>query len=449
MNTWKKSCHALSLLVLAATLIFFSGCEVNVGKPTASASPATPSINSPAPANSPEQMQTPTSASASKLPQIDCSTARIPITEAIYELFTDTYGHTGPEPLCSKTHGAWLNLADGKADILFLVAPTEDELSYFAERDVDIEMKVYGYDGLVFIGNESNPVQNLTTRQIRDIYSGKIDNWMHVGGENADIAVYIRNKESGSQRLFESLVWDGYDMPNFSSMNFSEDEINPAVTQRETVMYEMGEITESVLLNQYSIGFNIMSYIDNAFKNSTLKLFSVNGYMPTTENFVSGGYPYLTTSYVAIRADEAAGSPARKLYDWVGSEESRALISKNSTLTVAFSDSIVIKAGMALPSQAGGGETQDDLSDMILSLNRKTIRQEDLLPYTLEELGYLRNGIFALSGKIFATEKYIQFFNAQSWYQGTVSSDSEVAGRFNDYQKENLEIILAYEKKLQ
>ena len=102
------------------------------------------------------------------LPQIDNSTARIPITDAIYALFTGR-GYTGPAPICSKTHGAWLNLASGEADIIFLIAPAEDEIQACADAGVDIEMKIYGYDGLVFMGNASNPVESLTGAQIRAI----------------------------------------------------------------------------------------------------------------------------------------------------------------------------------------------------------------------------------------------------------------------------------------
>ena len=387
------------------------------------------------------------------LPQMDCSTARIPITDAIYALFTDTYGYEGPAPLASKTHGAWLNLADGAADILFLVAPTADELSYFAQKRVDIEMKVYGYDGLVFIGNEANPVQNLTPEQIRDIYSGKIDNWQAVGGENADIIVYIRNPESGSQRLFESLVWNGYNMPNFSTMGFRDGEIDATVTQRSEQVKtydDMGTITENVLLNQYAIGFNIMSYIDTTFGDSALKLFSIGGYAPTTENFASGKYPFLTTSYVAIRAGEPANGPARQLYDWVGTPESAALIGENSTLTVTFSDSIVIRAGESLPAPAKPTPpAKEALGDFILKLNRQYITREDLLPYTLDELGYLRNGIYALSGGSFKTHKYAEYFSAQSWYYATSATSGETAELFNAYQKKNLALILAYERELQ
>lgn len=432
-----RRCHTVFAILLSLLLLLLSSCSGGASLPSADQTTA-PSVP-------PSATQPPATQVRPELPQIDSSTARKPITAAIYQLFTDTYGYTGPEPLASKTHEAWLNLADGKADILFLVAPTEDELSYLAERGVDIEMKVYGYDGLVFMGNDSNPVNNLTSNQIRAIYRGSIKNWADVDGEDADIVVYIRNPESGSQRLFESLVWNGHDMPDFSAMHFKEGEIDPTVTQREAIYNvdeDMGTVTRKVLLNQYSIGFNIMSYIDSEFGSSTLKLFSVDGYAPTTENFAAGKYPFLTTSYVVIRADAPQDSPARRLYDWIGSEESYELLSKNSTLAVAFSDSVVIKGQKSDPAENAA------LADMIRKLNQQTIQRQELLQFTLEEIEYLRNGVYALSGKKFKTEKYTQYFRAQSWYEAISASDAEISKKFNAFQKGNLDILLAYEKEL-
>ena len=335
------------------------------------------------------------------LPQIDNSTARIPITDAIYAYFTER-GAQGPAPMCSKTHGAWLNLADGQADIIFLIAPTADEMQYFADAGVDIEMKVYGYDGLVFMGNASNPAQNLSSAEIRSIYRGDITDWYGVedcpvGGE---IVAYIRNPESGSQRMFENLVWTSYEMPDFQSMGFQEGEVVGATPYKMEEIDDMSDITLNVMENRYSIGYNIMSYVSNVFlgdevekpkvvttgsvnlrgysgleydvlasvpagteleyagrtrfderdvawyqvsyedwnmwvssrysrleqDNAALKLFDVDGYAPTTENFQNGNYPFVTTSYVAIRVDEPADSPARQLFDWIGSDVSRELI---------------------------------------------------------------------------------------------------------------------------
>ena len=60
-------------------------------------------------------------------PVMDSSTARKPLVQNIYRFFCLDTGYGGAEPLCSTTHGAWLNIADRKADIALLAAPTEEE----------------------------------------------------------------------------------------------------------------------------------------------------------------------------------------------------------------------------------------------------------------------------------------------------------------------------------
>jgi hypothetical protein len=188
-----------------------------------------------------------------------------------------------------------------------------------------------------------------------------------------------------------------------------------------------------------------MSYIENEFRyySNKPKLFAVNGYLPTTENFASGKYPFLTTSYVVIRADEPDYSPARKLYDWIGSEESRLLITENSTLTVEFSESVYVRFGSSNPIHNAA------MSNLIFLLNKQIIPRDELFQFTLEEIGYFRNGVYALSGKIFITEKYIQYFTAQNWYEGIFRSDNDVQMRFNDTQRVNLITIMSYEEELQ
>jgi hypothetical protein len=294
-------------------------------------------------------------------------------------------------------------------------------------------MKIYGYDGLVFIGNERNPVESLTANQIRSIYNKEIINWQDVGGNDTYINAFIRNPESGSQRLLENLVWKNYNMPDFFD-NFSYD--------LEMISGGMGEVTHVVLEDIDAIGFNIMSYIENEFPYDKPKLFAVNGYPPTTENFTSGKYPFLTTSYVVIRADIPNYSTIRKLYDWIGSEESRLLITQNSTLTVEFSESVCIRFGSSNPLENVA------MSNLIFRLNKQIIQRNELLQFTPEEIEYIRNGIYALSGKIFITEKYIQYYTAQNWYEGIIGSDDDVRMRFNDIQKKNLITILSYEEEL-
>jgi phosphate transport system substrate-binding protein len=264
-------------------------------------------------------------------PLLDSSTARIPITAALYDLFVRQYGVPGPEPICSKTHQAWLNLADGSVDLILCIAPTAEEQAYLNEKGVDVAMRLYGCDGLVFLGNTDNPVKNLTQDQVKGIYRGEIVNWNQLGGPDQKINAYYRDDQSGSQRFFETLVWKNEDIPDFASLGL-------------ILSDEMSDITYSVISDPYAIGFNIMSYVDMEFSDPKLMLFAIDGFEPCTETLADARYAYITQAYVIINADEPAGSPARWLFDWFGCDISRELIANNSSLSVIFGDPVILKA---------------------------------------------------------------------------------------------------------
>jgi phosphate transport system substrate-binding protein len=263
-------------------------------------------------------------------PLIDSSTARIPITEALYSFFVEDHGLAGPKPICSKTHQAWLNLADGTVDLILCIEPTEEEREYLYEKGVDVEMRLYGCDALVFLGNSENPVKDLTKEQIKAIYRGEITNWSELGGPDEEIIAYYRDDQSGSQRFFEDLVWEGEELPDLSSPNMHE-------------LDGMDEITDTVIEEPYAVGFNIMSYINFEYSDQRLMIFSIDGVEPSTETLADSTYAYITQAYVIINADEPEDSSARWLFNWFGSGNSRDIIAANSSLFVIFSDPILLK----------------------------------------------------------------------------------------------------------
>ena len=269
-------------------------------------------------------------------PLFDSSTARIPITDALYALFASEYKLAGPKPICSKTHQAWLNLADGTVDIILCIAPTDEEKEYLFEKRVDVEMRLYGCDGLVFLGNSENPVKNLTQDQIKGVYRGEITNWRELGGPDEKIVAYYREDQSGSQRFFETLVWKGEKLPDFSSLNLYQSDA-------------MSDITEMVIGDPYAIGFNIMSYVDLEYSDPRLMLFSVDGVAPSTATLADASYAYITQAYVIINADEPEDSAARWMFNWFGSDISQEIIKANSSLSVIFSDPILLKTSEKAP----------------------------------------------------------------------------------------------------
>ncbi len=61
---------------------------------------------------------------------------------------------------------------------------------------------VIARDAIAVIVNLENPVDHLTLQQISDIYSGAIDNWQDVGGEDRPIVRLSRETNSGTHVYF-------------------------------------------------------------------------------------------------------------------------------------------------------------------------------------------------------------------------------------------------------
>jgi len=268
-------------------------------------------------------------------PQLDSSTARKDMVASIYNDFVINGIMTGKVPLCSKTHEAICNLIDGKVDVVFALLPTEEEQKYMQEKKVDLKARCYAYDALLILGNSQNAVQNLSSNQLRDIYRKKITNWKEVGGIDAKISVYVRDSQSGSQRMFKSLIWeDQKDIPDFEDGSYTDMEID-----------EMGEIINMVEQDANAIGFSFMTFVDGEFGASPyLKSFAIDGINPTSANIANKSYPFITTAWVLMRADEPSDSPAQWFFDWFVGENAQKYITNHTSSIPANCDPIMILA---------------------------------------------------------------------------------------------------------
>lgn len=238
-------------------------------------------------------------------PRVDGSTATIPLSE---QLAADAMGIPVQEArlyiLHNKTHSAYVNLIEGKADIIFVTAPSKGELELAAEAGVELEIHPVVKEGFVFLVNEKNPVQSLTQRQIKDIYTGKITNWKEVGGEAQEIIAHQRPENSGSQSGMLSLVMG-----------------NTPMMKGPIGLYpsEMGELIESVLSytnDGNAIGYSYYYYVSSMYFRKGVRLMAIDGVAPEPETIRSGSYPYTTSYYAVIKKSEPADSGARKLLEW-------------------------------------------------------------------------------------------------------------------------------------
>ena len=85
---------------------------------------------------------------------------------------------------------------------------TTNEIAMAHDRGVDLNNDLIGSYAIAVIVNSSNPLTTLTRDQVRDIFTGVIQNWKEIGGPDAPVHLCIRNPVSGTYLGFRELAMD-------------------------------------------------------------------------------------------------------------------------------------------------------------------------------------------------------------------------------------------------
>jgi phosphate transport system substrate-binding protein len=86
--------------------------------------------------------------------------------------------------------------------------PSKDELEIAQFRNVEFNDHVIGAYSVAVVVNAANPVGNLTRAQVRDIFTGVIQNWKETGGPDAPVHLFIRDPVSGTYLGFRELAME-------------------------------------------------------------------------------------------------------------------------------------------------------------------------------------------------------------------------------------------------
>lgn len=247
-------------------------------------------------------------------PRVDGSTATIPLSEAIACELLGLSKEEGTNFIKhNTTHNAYMNLINNSADIIFVTEPSEEELQAAREKNIELEVIPIVKEAFVFLVNVENPVNSLTSQQIRDIYQGRIKNWREVGGADMDIVAYQREPNSGSQTLMEQIVMKGLKMEE---------------PEKKLIVMGMGELIESVAKydnSEKALGYSVYYYARSMYNRDTIKLIAVDGVFPDNKSISSGKYPFTSAYYAVIKKSEPSDSPQRKLIEWILSKEGQRI----------------------------------------------------------------------------------------------------------------------------
>jgi phosphate transport system substrate-binding protein len=213
---------------------------------------------------------------------------------------------------CTTTGTAYENLMNSEVDIIFVAGISEQHAQLAQKMGVELVFTPIGREAFVFFINAENPVDGLTTEQIRAIYSGEITNWQEVGGENIEIIAYQREENSGSQTAMIGFMDDVPLMEPFTE-----------VVSEMTGMFVQMEYRN----HANAIGYSFLYFTTEMVRSKQIKLLEIDGVAPTRENVANSSYPHADYFYaVTVAGNE---NPNIELFiEWILGEQGQYLIEK-------------------------------------------------------------------------------------------------------------------------
>jgi phosphate transport system substrate-binding protein len=237
---------------------------------------------------------------------------------------------------CSQTHGAFMNLIGESMmpgpvpEIIFSarkMSADEKEMADF--HGIELIQTPIALDALIFIANSGVSVNSLTHRQLEDIYTLRTKNWKEVGGGDLPIVPFVRNQNSGSQELMESIV-----MTEPIPEGFFEDEFYDF--QKISSMYPL---LTSVAHQAGGLGYTVFYYMENIVRHgtadsNTLKTLAVNGVHPDESTIANRTYPFTAEVYMIIRSDLDRSSMAYKIYEFMQTDMGKHIVGKSEYVPI-------------------------------------------------------------------------------------------------------------------
>ena len=247
-------------------------------------------------------------------PRLDGSTATIPLSEGIVSALLGKSADEAQKFVNhNKTHAAYENLIDGKCDLIFVTPPSEEETELMKQSGEEFEITMAVKDAFVFLVNKQNPIDDISSEDLKKIYTGEITNWSQLGGEDAEIIAYQRPDNSGSQTLMYKLL-------------VPQDQIMQAPTEMKPVgMDDLINVVSDYDEGINSIGYSVYYYASGMYTDPNSKMISVDGVYPSNETIADGSYPLSDGYYAIYRKGLSEDDPVTLLMSWLLSEEGQKI----------------------------------------------------------------------------------------------------------------------------
>ena len=226
--------------------------------------------------------------------------------------WAEVYMKSHPETIIQVTGGGSgtgiAALINGSTDICTSSRPIkQSEMEKLKDRYATLGIEVpCAKDGITIFLNQSNPVKELTIKQLSGIFSGKIRNWKEVGGPDAEIRLYGRENSSGTYSFFKDNVVKADYAANCQTLPGTSAVVN------------------AVSKDKFGIGYGGAAYATGVKHCGVKKDDRSPAYLATTETIKTGQYPI--TRYLYMYLGNRPTGDIKKFIDWVLSPDGQKIV---------------------------------------------------------------------------------------------------------------------------
>lgn len=244
--------------------------------------------------------------------------------------WAERYQAEHPEIRISVTGGGSgtgiASLINGTVDIANASRQIKDEeIAEAQDNGVEPMEHIIARDAIAVIVNPQNPVSQLTLKQISDIYSGKINRWSEIGGEDRPIVRLSRETNSGTHVYFLETVL---------RLGSSEDK---TLFSTDTLLLPSSEgIIAEVRQNPNAIGYDGLGYVPEDLKMIAIAEEEGGAYvLPSIPTVNDKTYPIARDLY--MYTDGQPTGIVKEYLDWVLDMEAQEIVAELGFVPVAQS----------------------------------------------------------------------------------------------------------------
>ena len=228
------------------------------------------------------------------------STSMEKLVNGLKEAIVETYPNLQLEPQFTGSSAGIEAVTNGTADIGDVSRALTDE-----EKAGGLVENIVALDGIAVVTDTANTATNLTTQQLKDIYTGKITNWSEVGGADQNIVVIGRESGSGTRDAFEEIL-DIADQ-----------------CQLAQPLNETGAVAAAVQSTPGAIG-----YISLDALNDKVKALQLDGVAPSEETVKDGSYTLQRPFVMATKGEISEQSAqVQAVFEFINSDAGQEVIS--------------------------------------------------------------------------------------------------------------------------